>query len=982
MNFFKKLVLLLFAVISFSITFSQIESAASGNWTSTSSWVGGVVPTNSNDIVIKSGHTLTLQSNRNVSGIEIEPGGTLSLTSGVTLNFYPGAISLVDFVNNGTISSSGLATIKSTSILRLSGSGTFDSSIKFWIPYYLNIPSSATITINNELRSTGGGFVKIVSGGKLILNGVVKFEGTTTLINEGIVEIKNSNFCTTSPSQTPNSCFENSINSTVIYNYDGEFKSPVQMKYNSFYNSHFYNVSFLGQITSSSDFIIYNNFHLDGTFTHTNSGNIVSFNGAGSGTFTGSGTFNGKNISSALVNGLTINGPSLNIDEVLSNSNSSVITTNSSSTVTLNSNQDDAAGMLNVSSSNSYIGDITIERFFNAGGTNGNWVNFASAIKNTSVLDLRLGVQPSPYGFYLCGDFTGAPYTHNECGGWTSVYFYDESIANAQTDADKGFVIASASYNANTSYITPAIGTLLWGNNGDNKITLSGLPELGDGTGNVAITLNSSGNNSWNGWNLISNPFPCSIDYNELKSDNSFLPTSYYSVQGGNFVAGTGIIPHSQGFIVKSTSSTNEILNFNLSQLSSTHNSTYYRSSNGINKHLVLKVTSDVNDFYDLSRVYAANSFSNSFDLGEDMYKLFSPYPDYAPNIYFLDNQNNSLERICINNNQSNALQLGVKIGDYAPGNYTINFENLQSFMIGSCILLEDLHTGIITDLRQDSSYTFISDTSSTIPRFNLLINTAYDINVENLSCFNDSSGVISLSGNGISNYYYKLINSSGITIDSLYPNNDSLSFNSLSSGFYSLVTNDSNSCSLHNQEIIITEPIETISGFNDFSDTLYVDSSGFVQVPFFNTSSGSSSFFWDFGDGSTSFDLNPSHLFSPGIFNISLHAYSDSLQLCSSIFSKTLNVIDSVNSLELKDYDKNIIDLKITNNILLIKSLEPFYNGSNIKIFDLNGKLLVTKNIIHNCNSISIDLSQYSSGFYILRHKDKGIKFSYTSFR
>ncbi|GIR60071.1 MAG: hypothetical protein CM15mP65_26520 [Crocinitomicaceae bacterium] len=65
--------------------------------------------------------------------------------------------------------------------------------------------------------------------------------------------------------------------------------------------------------------------------------------------------------------------------------------------------------------------------------------------------------------------------------------------------------------------------------------------------------------------------------------------------------------------------------------------------------------------------------------------------------------------------------------------------------MIGSCIQLEDLHSGIITDLRQDSIYTFASDTNAPSPRFKLQITVDYDINVSNATCFQDSSAICKL---------------------------------------------------------------------------------------------------------------------------------------------------------------------------------------------------------------------------------------------
>ena len=42
--------------------------------------------------------------------------------------------------------------------------------------------------------------------------------------------------------------------------------------------------------------------------------------------------------------------------------------------------------------------------------------------------------------------------------------------------------------------------------------------------------------------------------------------------------------------------------------------------------------------------------------------------------------------------------------------------------MIGSCINLEDLHNGILTDLRADTVYTFTIDSLAPSPRFKINI--------------------------------------------------------------------------------------------------------------------------------------------------------------------------------------------------------------------------------------------------------------------
>ena len=77
--------------------------------------------------------------------------------------------------------------------------------------------------------------------------------------------------------------------------------------------------------------------------------------------------------------------------------------------------------------------------------------------------------------------------------------------------------------------------------------------------------------------------------------------------------------------------------------------------------------------------------------------------------------------------------------------------------MIGSCLTLEDLHNGIQTDLRLDSSYTFLSDSNAISPRFKLHIDVDYDIIVSNSTCFQDSSANISLQGNTIIGSFFSI---------------------------------------------------------------------------------------------------------------------------------------------------------------------------------------------------------------------------------
>ena len=87
-----------------------------------------------------------------------------------------------------------------------------------------------------------------------------------------------------------------------------------------------------------------------------------------------------------------------------------------------------------------------------------------------------------------------------------------------------------------------------------------------------------------------------------------------------------------------------------------------------------------------------------------------------------------------------------------------------------------------------------------------------------NLGCFDDSSGIVSVTGDSLAGYHFKLHDVSGIILDSIMAIQDSISFYNLNAGTYYLHSSDTNICSLLSQEIIIIEPDQLISNFSTIS--------------------------------------------------------------------------------------------------------------------------------------------------------------------
>jgi formylmethanofuran dehydrogenase subunit C len=100
---------------------APIESAQSGPWESTSTWVGGVVPSCANAAIL-SGHTVTVSSSTTAtpSNVIINSGGALAVTGG---SITVGCVNKNNYVNNtGALSVSGGTLVINGNINNVSGS--------------------------------------------------------------------------------------------------------------------------------------------------------------------------------------------------------------------------------------------------------------------------------------------------------------------------------------------------------------------------------------------------------------------------------------------------------------------------------------------------------------------------------------------------------------------------------------------------------------------------------------------------------------------------------------------------------------------------------------------------------------------------------------------------------------------------------------------------------------------------------------------
>ncbi|NPD44556.1 MULTISPECIES: DUF6359 domain-containing protein [unclassified Lentimicrobium] len=227
------------------------------------------------------------------------------------------------------------------------------------------------------------------------------------------------------------------------------------------------------------------------------------------------------------------------------------------------------------------------------------------------------------------------------------------------------------------------------------------------------------------GWNLIGNPYCSGLDWTALDNSAGNIGGAFYIVNpaDGTYKSSNGAavsdfpnghIPPHQGFFVQ-VSAASSIGIATDDQVHTTNQ--YEKSSNAFEEVLVVDLVGDnsSNKTYFQFR----DDATEEFDFHADAYKLFGWAT--IPQIYSeIDGIQYSIN--CLNHSEET---ITVPLGLYLQENeeLTLDFSGMDSFFNTVRINLEDLETGIMTNVRENPSYTFQATTEDNANRFLLHFN-------------------------------------------------------------------------------------------------------------------------------------------------------------------------------------------------------------------------------------------------------------------
>lgn len=712
-----------------------------------------------------------------------------------------------------------------------------------------------------------------------------------------------------------------------------------------------------GTLTSSGGRInIAGDWTNTGTYTYF-AGDTVTFDGAIQQNITGGSAFSVLELSNTagaapdiqFVSGAFV------IDSIF-DINDCVVDNRLGATITLSSTETRTAQMIDVGTGSSFAGNIELQRKLVT--TTHGWRELGTGVDLGTIEDWRND------GVTMAG-FPGSDFPYFS---WNSVFFYLEPNANGTKN--DGWQIPTSTGER----IEPDKGFRLYTGNLDVNLTVTGEPRMGDQTidvSNNCTTCTELTDYYEDGWNLVTNPYPCAVNWNtllesELVNIDSIIHV-YDATQAAYawYVIGDSspataldsIIAHSQAFWVHATASSGEIKFKETHKVTAENN--FVKSTGVMPKNrLNVRMTSAAHDYEDVAVLNISKGATSNFDRSKDFHKMFSPVIDEVPSIAFVSDDGVKLCYASIGE-ESSSISLKAFAGSLVLGTYTLNFENASNFSQSACVTLEDLVTGVTQDLKSNPSYTYVTlPGDDSLSRFLIHIEKQFDMSALDASCANYTDGSIEITHHAQTNYNVLWSDSDGNLLGSALSNSVNYVIENLSSDTYDVSI--SGACALPNELIEVGQPDEVVANFNLTSATVEVNE----VVSLTNNSLNSANYLWQMGDGKEYQDFEPIHAYAaPGNYTIDLMSTSTNFGDCRDKKSQTIEV--SLSTVDIEENVDGTLTAFEAKDVIVIRNTGRTFIKS-IELYDIGGKLMQQVKV-NSTNEVQLPCSTLAKGVYII---------------
>lgn len=585
--------------------------------------------------------------------------------------------------------------------------------------------SNYEINLAGNLLNTSGTFIPRY--GRVTFNGTSTIQGSSVSFNNLTVS------GTLVGLSAGNINIAGNFDNTGTFNHNNgtvTFNGTTALAGSSGFN--FNNLTISNSLTSTSSSIgIAGNFTNNGTFIH-NSGTI-EFNDTS--TLSGSSTSSFNNI---LITGI-LNGVSsgnFNIAGNFTNNgtynyNSGTVTFNGTSTIsgttaltTFNNLTINSTCSLNVAPGK----QLTVGGSFT---NNGTFTLKSDASANSSFIDNGIaGTGTNISELYLLGN---------------QYYYLSSPISNSFSDVfpgtntvDNGIYSFNEPTTAyvriidNTTALNPAQGYICKFKNVASK-TLQFQGALNTGAKSLSLT------GTTHFWNLAGNPYPSAIDWEaasgwtktNVRSDIYYRSNGSYATYNATSHIGTNggqqYIPAMQAFWVKCTAATGTLAMTNALRTHNTHS--FYRERNAVDLLKINVVSS--NGQNDEMAISFINGATDNYDI-YDSEKMFSSDIAY-PQLYTVLETTKKMA-IDVKSELINDVVIPLGFKTNVAGKFIVTISGIESFSSEDNLYFEDADYRELFNLRENPSYTFVSDVADNNTRFFIHIKKPFSLPVNLLT--------------------------------------------------------------------------------------------------------------------------------------------------------------------------------------------------------------------------------------------------------
>jgi hypothetical protein len=272
-------------------------------------------------------------------------------------------------------------------------------------------------------------------------------------------------------------------------------------------------------------------------------------------------------------------------------------------------------------------------------------------------------------------------------------------------------------------------------------------------------------------------------------------------------------------------------------------------------------------------------------------------------------------------------------------GTYKLTFNGLNTFDPTSYIYLEDKALHVMYNVR-NGDYTFSADSADNWNRFVLHFTPPAVVTTADASC--TEAGTINIQQPGTANWNYTLTGSSNAIITSGTLNQSQQVTVGVAAGTYTLTLIDTNSYTV-TKTITVNGPEMITAGFQASSNTVQAGQ----NVTLTSTTTGASTYQWNFGNGSTATGATASVSYTQaGVYEVSLLATSPSG--CSS--TKTEGITVTANTTGLNNVSgTGSLRIWSHDNKVYVDFTVQQLNDATVIIYDILGQEISNEKVVNN---------------------------------